>query len=71
MADLQGDRLVQALGPDLKRRDTLSLAEAAIFLQVGRTEAKSILRWARISRSRIPIQRLRELIEKRKLRRGK
>lgn len=51
-----------------KRRTTLSLAEVAIFLQVGYTQAKKILIDARISTRSVPIKQLHELWQTRKAR---
>ena len=55
--------------PQLARKPvTLSMSEAAIFLGVGWTEIKGILRRHRIARHGIPVERLRRILELRRQR---
>ncbi|HEY6027701.1 MAG TPA: hypothetical protein VIV09_12450 [Pseudolabrys sp.] len=56
--------MVQAMGNGVeKRRTTLSMSEAAIFLGVGWTQIKGVLRRHRIARHGIPVERLFRILE--------
>lgn len=69
MADVRRDGLVQAMGNGVgKRRNTLSMSEAAIFLGVGWTDIKGLLRRHRIARHGIPVERLFRILELRRQR---